>query len=109
MKERQEEGGLYDMVEESLELARENNKILRKMRRSARWNFVFRLVWIAVLVGVPVYVYYVFLQPYVGDISESYSGFRESIEAMRAFFEQFQSVDLRPSSGGMNPPVESTP
>lgn len=49
-------------LEELLELSRENNEILRSMRRTQRWKSFFTLVYWAVILGSIFGVYY-YLQP----------------------------------------------
>lgn len=54
-------GQLEDKLNELLEVAEENNEILRSMQRTARWSFWGRLlIWIIVLV-LP----FIFLGPFL--------------------------------------------
>ena len=57
-------------LEEALELARENNRILRGMRRSARFaRFVRVLFWIGLIVLG--YFIYVWIEPYLESIQQA--------------------------------------
>lgn len=47
-------------LDELLEVSRENNEILRGMRRAQRWASLFRLVYWAVILGSIFGVYYYF-------------------------------------------------
>ena len=62
---------IQDLRKKNLELNKENNKLLKKMRRNAFLGGLLKLVWIAVLIGVPVYVYFNFLEPVLGQILDS--------------------------------------
>ena len=59
------------LLKKNLELSEENNKILKKMRRGALLGGLLKLVWIAVIIGVPVYLYINFLAPVVDQVLEA--------------------------------------
>ena len=57
-----------EMLEETYELAKSNNKMLRKMRRNAFIGGVFKLIiWVALL-GIPIWIYFTFFQPVINDL-----------------------------------------
>lgn len=58
---------------ETLELARENNKILRKMRRSQQIAGVMRALYWLVIIAVTVGVFY-YLEPYINQLKDVYGG-----------------------------------
>lgn len=61
-------------LDELLEVSRENNEILRGMRRAQRWTSLFRLVYWAVILGSIFGVYYYFqptIQKYMKTIQTS--------------------------------------
>mgnify|MGYP001591643551 CR=1 FL=1 len=64
------------LLERSLKLAEENNHLLRKINRRARWAFVWGVIKIA-LVVVLLVIGYMLLQPYFGDVKENYRGIQE--------------------------------
>ncbi len=68
---------LKRLLEENLELSRENNAMLRKLRNTQKWakiwNIVKYIIWAGIAFGA-----YKFLEPYLKNISEalqSVSGF----------------------------------
>lgn len=63
---------LKTLLKRNLELTQENNALLRKMRRSAVYGNIIKIVWLAIIIGLPVYIYYSFLQPYIGQLLEVY-------------------------------------
>lgn len=60
------------LLRRNLELTRENNKLLKKIRRSAFIGNIMRLVWWAVIIGIPVVLYYYVVQPYYQDLVQTY-------------------------------------
>ena len=52
------------LLEETLALSRENNKLLRTIRRVGMIEFVMRLLWYAILIGFPFAVYFYIVEPY---------------------------------------------
>ena len=61
-----------DLLERTFEYARENNKILKKMRTSAKfWSFM-RIVYWAIIIGSAVGLYY-FLQPFLDQLLDVYN------------------------------------
>ncbi|MBX4189029.1 hypothetical protein KW785_00340 [Candidatus Parcubacteria bacterium] len=52
------------MLERALKLSEENNKILRKMQRTARWAAVWGVIKFLVLI-IPLIVGYLYLEPYL--------------------------------------------
>ena len=60
------------LLQETVELSRENNKILHGMRRSARWSTFFRLTyWAFILGGLAVSYHY--FQPYLNLMTQTYN------------------------------------
>lgn len=49
---------------EILHLLKENNVILKKLRRNGIIDLWLRLIWYAVLIGLPFVLYFYILEPY---------------------------------------------
>ena len=82
------------LLRKNLEIARENNRLLRKIRRSNLYGNIARIIWWAVILGLPVLLYYYFLQPQVQQLTEIYSGVGQEIQGFRDLF------DSLPFTGG---------
>lgn len=67
-------------MKELLELTRDNNKLLHKMRRHAIYGNIMRLFYWAIILGGPVVIYFYYLQPYLQQVLETYSGVQGSVE-----------------------------
>ena len=63
---------LKKAVEESLELSRENNKILRRMQSNLRWGRAFRIFYWVIIIGSMLGTYYYF-QPFFEDLLKRYN------------------------------------
>ncbi len=59
---------LKELLEENLRLAKENNRMLRSMRRAARLSFVGRIIFWLILLGVPAYLYITYVAPVMSGI-----------------------------------------
>ncbi|HEX9830374.1 MAG TPA: hypothetical protein VGA94_01695 [Thermodesulfobacteriota bacterium] len=64
----------------ALELAEENNRLIKKLVRAARWARLFRFIYLLIIVGASVGILYV-LQPYLEQILETYGGIRDSVNS----------------------------
>lgn len=60
-----ENNTLSSLMKQNNELLRENNRLLKTMRRNARLSFIFRILWIALLIGLPFLFYSYFIEPYL--------------------------------------------
>jgi hypothetical protein len=67
------------LLERSLKLSEENNKILRKMERRFRWAFLWGFIKMLLIV-VPLIVGYFFLEPYLDEAAAGYQGIRQLME-----------------------------
>lgn len=79
------------LLKKNLELAKENNRLLRKMRRGAIIGNILRLIWWVVLFGGPVILYYYYVQPYVGEFFAFTDGVQTGVENIQVppFLEFF--------------------
>ena|SRR3989338_567893 len=70
------------MLERTLRLSEENNKILKKMHRSIQWGrFIHAVYWI-IIIGSAVGAYY-FLQPFFEVFQGTLGAFGTSVENLQ--------------------------
>ena len=70
------------LLEESITLARENNKILRQMRSTMRWNrFWAGLKWLIVIASTLGAYYY--LQPYLFKLLDAYQTMLKGLDEVK--------------------------
>lgn len=90
MQEHDENAGeLNRLVRENSELVRENNRLLKKMRRAAIIGTVFKILSFAVIIGVPVFLYFYAIEPYIDGFRESYEEFRGDVGG----FSDFRGIE----------------
>lgn len=69
-------GELLRLTKENNELLKENHEYLRKMYRNDMIGIVIRILWYAILIGLPFAVYFYVLQPYFELLGSDYDTFR---------------------------------
>lgn len=67
------------LLEENLQLAKDNNALLTKLHRNSVIEFWIRVVWYAVLIGLPFALYFYILEPYFEAFGSNYEVFRAGI------------------------------
>jgi len=71
-----------ELLTQSIKLAEENNKILRGMRRSARFATVLRVIYWLLILGAAFGTYY-FVEPYLNAVIKSYTSMQKNIESVK--------------------------
>jgi len=54
-----------DLLERTYALAKENNRLLKKLRHGTWIGLIFKLLFWAVMLGVPIWMYFTVLQPVI--------------------------------------------
>ena len=67
------------LLRKNLELSKENNRLLKKMRRSAFIGNILRVIWWAVIIGLPIYLYFSVLQPYLEELAAVYKNVQTEV------------------------------
>ncbi len=70
------------LLQQNHDLLEENNRLLRKLHRGAAWAFWFRLSTYLILIGVPVILYYLVIEPYLGMVGSDYQSIMETINQL---------------------------
>jgi hypothetical protein len=60
-----------ELLEKTYALAEENNQILRGIRRINRWGVAYKVVYWVLIIALS-YGAYVYIEPYVGQLVETY-------------------------------------
>ena len=63
---------IKEQLAEVTKLARENNKIMRKVQRSMRASLLFRVIYWVAIIGSMFGAYY-YLQPFMDTIKDQYN------------------------------------
>ena len=64
------------LLERTLKLSEENNQILHKMQRAARWAILWGFIKVAIII-VPLVVGYLYLQPFLGQAKENFNSIQD--------------------------------
>ena len=76
-----------ELLKKTYELAKSNNKILRRMRRAAWIGGIGKIIFWAVALGVPVYLYFNFFQPILGQLLDTVSQVQSTGTQIQKFGE----------------------
>lgn len=87
------------MLKELLELTRENNSILRDMRRRERVASVFRLLYWGLIIA-SMYGAYVYVQPYLDSLMGNISKIQNTANEVKNLGDKLQTT---PSVDGLKP------
>ncbi|XKT74146.1 MAG: hypothetical protein ACJKTH_02175 [Patescibacteria group bacterium UBA2163] len=89
-KQKKEPGPSLDEV---YKLAKENNRMLKAMRRDAFIGAILKFVfWIAILFVIPYILYTVYLQPHLVNLQNTYNQFNQKVEAIDGASQELQQV-----------------
>jgi len=66
--------------------------MLRKMRRAAIIGNILRIIWWAFIIGMPVVLYYYFLQPFVDQFFTTYQGIQGGVENIQNVGDQLPEL-----------------
>ncbi len=81
------------MLEQALELAEENNKMLHSMRRAQFWSNVVRAIYWLFIIGTAIGAYY-YVEPYVDQILEVYNGASEKVNSINSRLDGLKKIGL---------------
>jgi hypothetical protein len=81
MNQRSEEE-IEELLKVNLKLARENNKILRIMRRNSIISFWWRVFFFLILSGGAYYTYMYYVRDYVLQIQNMYTSLQEGVDTV---------------------------
>jgi hypothetical protein len=79
----EEEDEIEVLLEQNIKLTKENNKLLRKLWRAEVMGFWSRILFIAILIGIPVLVYQYFLVDYVDQVRTTLEDVRDDLGKIR--------------------------
>jgi len=78
------EQDLKELLQANLEISKENNKILRKMRGAQRWAQITRVIYYLIIAGLAVGAFY-YIQPYIQKFLEIIPGFSKMLNGLPDF------------------------
>jgi hypothetical protein len=85
-----------ELLTRSIKLSEENNRMLRGMRRGARFSSFMRLLYWAIIIGVAAWTYY-YIQPYLDAIINGYTEMQKGIESVTSIADKIPTMPSLPS------------
>jgi hypothetical protein len=76
------------MLEENLELAKENNKMLRKLRNGQRFATITRILYWVVLFAIA-YGSYIYVSPHINTLKKIYENNKALFSGNLPSFDQY--------------------
>lgn len=73
------------MLKKTLELAQENNKMLRSIRRGMFWGRIIRVVYWVVIIGAAIGIYY-YIAPYLDSAISAYGNVKGDLKSFGDLF-----------------------
>lgn len=86
---------LRELVKRQTQLNADTNKVVHSMRRSQRIHSFFAIVWWLLVMGVSVYTYFNYVQPYVEQVVELYGSAQDVQGQVQGFFSQYFGTSTR--------------
>jgi len=77
------------LIEKTLELTEENNRMLKSMRSSMRWGRALRVFYWLVIIGLSFGAYY-FIQPYIDQLMGVYGGLKSDMSNVNSVLNSFK-------------------
>lgn len=77
------------LIRENARLTKENHKLLKKLWRAEVFGFWSKLLFAAILIGVPVLVYQYYLADVIVDLQTMYGGIQQDIDQVKNLSESF--------------------
>ncbi len=77
------------LLEESLKLGEENNRLLKSLHRSMRIRRFVSIIYWFIIIGSAFGAYY-FVQPYIDQVVETYGGAKSNLEGLNEFFQNLK-------------------
>jgi len=91
MNEQKGESG--SSLDEIYKLSKDNNRMLRAMRRDAFIGGIIKFVfWVAVFFVLPYVLYVLYLQPYLEQLQGAYENLNQNVQAVNEASNQFEDL-----------------
>ena len=91
MLHKEEHQVLHELMLENQRLLTENNQLLKKLKKASVINFWFRIIWIAVLIGLPFLLYYYVIEPYFVSFGSSFETFVEGMQEIPGWKQYYEA------------------
>ena len=76
------------LLKENLKLTRENNKLLKKIRRGNIISAWLRLFLFLIIIGLPFFLYQYYLEDYVVEYQNMYNNLKVELQELKNFSDR---------------------
>lgn len=107
------EDDLEEIVRDNNKMVKENNTMLRRMRREQVFGRILKILVFAAVVAAPIIFYYWYLDPYLQQFQQAYLEMKGDVEALNQLREKTPSfmqwlVDFTTGGEGQESVPEAT-
>jgi hypothetical protein len=81
----------HSIIERTLKLTEENNKILRSIRAENRLSMIMRIIYWVIILGISFGAYYL-IQPYIDGVLGAYGDLQGGLESLQGNLGGTQSA-----------------
>lgn len=85
---------LRKMVEETMELSKDNNRILHSIQRREKITQVMRIIYWLFILGIAAGAYY-YIQPYIDQLVKAYTGIVDTQHKMADISGKFSLETIK--------------
>src|SRR3989344_3152559 len=80
-------------LDEVYKLVKDNNRMLRAMRRDAFVGGIVKFIlWVALFVVVPYVIYITYLEPYLASIQSAYESINENVNTLSGAAKDLEEI-----------------
>ncbi len=62
---------IQEYLDRIYELVKENNKMLKAEKRARFFGGIMKIIWWAIIIGLPILLYYKFIAPVLGNMQDA--------------------------------------
>lgn len=84
-----EDVDIKELLKVNMRLTRENNKLLKKMRRAEVLSFWSRIIFFLIISGSAYYAYQYYVRDYVIQMQDMYEGLQEGVDTVKTIPSKF--------------------
>ena len=76
---------VHELIKQNKLIIEENRVILKKMHRFAMISFWIHILWFIIIIGLPFYIYFTFLEPIFTSFEGIYNAFLGGLGGLGGF------------------------
>ncbi len=90
---------IKELLEQNLRVTKENNHLLRALRRAAMYRFLGRILFWAIVLGIPAYLYVSFVSPlFFGNATQRNEAWQNLLNTSNISTQTVQNIITKVST-----------